>query len=238
MANRVHEIYRRIMNWGVKRGDIEVSPFALMDLPTPKNMRDRVLGPEEIKAVWGACYPMGYPWGPFFRLLFLTAQREREVSDMSWPEVDIDNGVWTIPADRTKNGLVHECPLSSLAIQEIKSLPRFNAGEYVFTTQFGRRPISGFSKAKMRADHYSGVKEWRIHDIRRTVRTGLAELGVPEIVGEKCLNHVERNILVKTYNRHAYLDEKRDALERWAGHVRDIVSPPPQNVVRMEHGAV
>ena len=236
MANRVHGIYRRIFNWAVKRGEIEANPFAMMDLPAPKIMRDRVLAPEEIKAIWNACYPLGYPWGPFFRLLFLTAQREREVANMSWPELDIDNGIWIIPGHRTKNGVEHECPLSSLAIQEIKTVPRFTAGDFVFTTQFGRRAISGFSKAKMRLDRYSGVTGWRIHDIRRTVRTGLAELGVPEIVGEKCLNHVERNMLVKTYNRHAYLDEKRDALERWAGHVRDIVRPPPENVVRMEHG--
>ncbi len=236
MANRVHEVYRRIMNWAVKRGDIEVNPFALMDLPTPKIMRSRTLDREEISALWEACYFMGYPWGSYFRLLLLTAQREREVADMTWSEVDIDNGVWTIPAERTKNGLPHECPLSSLAIKEIRSLPRFNAGDFMFTTQFGRRPVSGFSKAKMRLSRYSGVTDWRIHDIRRTVRTGLASLKVPQVVAERCLNHVERNALVRTYDLHEYFDEKREALELWSGHVRDIVSPPPENVVRMEHG--
>ena len=96
--------------------------------------------------------------------------------------------------------------------------------------------MSGFSKAKARIDRYSGVTGWRIHDLRRTIRTGMAELGIPEIVAERVLNHSEKNVLVRTYNRHHYTDEKRDALERWAGHVRDLVSPPPENVVRMEHG--
>jgi integrase len=234
-ANNVHGVYHRVMNWAVKRGDLDANPFALMDKPVPKVQRDRVLSANEMKAVWDACYPMGYPFGPLFRLLLLTGQREREVSDMTWGELDLDAKLWAIPGERAKNGLPHEVPLSTSAMQEIGTLPRFT-GQYVFTTQDGARPVSGFSKAKARIDRYSGVTGWRIHDLRRTIRTGMAELGVPEIVAERVLNHSEQNVLVRTYNRHHYTEEKRDALERWAGHVRDLVSPPPENVVKMEAG--
>ncbi len=75
---------------------------------------------------------------------------------------------------------------------------------------------------------------WRTHDLRRTARTGLAELGVPEIIAEKVLNHAPRNVLAKIYNRHEYADEKREALEKWAGKIRDLTEPPPENVVRLE----
>jgi integrase len=78
------------------------------------------------------------------------------------------------------------------------------------------------------------VTDWRLHDLRRTARTGLAELGVPEIIAEKVLNHSPRNILTTIYNRHEYADEKRDALERWALRLREITEPAPENVVRMK----
>jgi integrase len=233
-ANAVHRTYHAIINWAVRRGEVDANPFSLMGAPSPTVERTRLLAPDEIKAIWNACYMMGYPFGPFYRLLLLTGQRRDEVSGLWWRELDLRDRIWRIPGERTKNGLPHEVPLSSLVMQEIENLPRFKVSDYVFTTTDGERPVSGFSRSKRRLDRYSGVKDWRGHDLRRCVRTGMAELGVPEIVAERVLNHAERNVLVRTYNRYSYLDEKRDALERWAGHVRDIVSPPPENVVRME----
>ena len=112
----------------------------------------------------------------------------------------------------------------------------FRISPYVFSTTEGRRPVSGFSTFKRRADDLSEVKGWRLHDLRRTCRTGMAALGVPEIVSEKALNHAQEK-LVQTYNRHEYLDEKRDALERWAQRVMTIVTPPPENVVSMRESA-
>ncbi len=106
-------------------------------------------------------------------------------------------------------------------------------GDHVFTTTSGRRPVSGFSKMKARTDQLSGVAGWRLHDLRRTARTGLAELGIPQIVVEKVLNHAERNQLVQTYDRHHYAGEKRDALDLWANRLREIVEPPSANVVRL-----
>ncbi len=254
-ANRLHEIIRRIGRWAVRRDLIDLNPFADMDPPVDKVVRDRYLKPHEIEAVWNAWDMMGYPFGPFGKLLLATAQRLREVARMRWPEIDRDNAVWIIPGERTKSGRETEVPLSTLALEILDALPRFTEGDFVFTTTSGERPVSGFSKSKRRTDALileaareqaeengqdpDAVKPmppWRTHDLRRTARTGLAELGVPQIVAEKVLNHAERNVLVKTYDRHEYAAEKRDALERWASSLRAILEPPPDNVVALPAG--
>ena len=174
---------------------------------------------------------MGYPFGPLGQLLLLTAQRMREVGMMHRSEIDRENTVWILPADRTKSGREIEVPLSSLALNILGGLPQFTQGGYIFTTTSGLRPVSGFSKMKARTDNLARINGWRLHDLRRTARTGLAELGVPEIIAEKVLNHSPQNILTRIYDRHEYSDEKRDALERWAKRLREITEPPPENVV-------
>ncbi len=251
-AHRLHEIIRRIGRWAARRDRIGLNPFADMDPPVDKVVRDRYLKPHEIEAVWNAWDTMGYPFGPFGKLLLVTAQRLREVAQIQWSEIDSDNALWVIPADRTKSGRETEVPLSTLALEILDALPRFAGGEFVFTTTSGKSPVSGFSKSKRRTDtlvleaareqaeeagedpeSVEPMPHWRTHDLRRTARTGLAEVGVPQIVAEKVLNHAERNVLVKTYDRHEYADEKRDALERWALRLREITEPPPKNVVKL-----
>ena len=255
-AHRLHEIIRRIGRWAVRRDRIDLNPFADMDPPVDKVVRDRYLKPHEIEAVWSAWDAIGYPFGPFGKLLLATAQRLREVAQMQWPEIDYDNAMWIIPGKRTKSGREMEVPLSSLSLEILDTLPRFAGGDFVFTSMSGESPVSGFSKSKKRTDtlileaareqaeengqdpeSVKPMPPWRTHDLRRTARTGLAELGVPQIVAEKVLNHAERNVLVKTYDRHEYAAEKRVALERWALRLREITEPPPDNLVKLkEHG--
>ena len=232
-AHKLHETIKRTFSWAVDRDnyDIEVSPFAGMKPPVEKEVRQRALRDGEIKALLTACKMLDYPFGSVLRLLLLTGQRRNEVAEMQWSELELDVSEWVIPAGRSKSKREHLVPLSPAALGIIDSLPRF-AGPYVFTTTEGRRPVSGFSKAKTRVDALCGVSDWRIHDLRRTCRTGMAALGVPEIVGERVLNHLPRG-LSKTYNVHEYEDEKRDALARWAQRVSQIVTPPPANVVPM-----
>ncbi len=120
----------------------------------------------------------------------------------------------------------------------LDSLPRFTEGDCIFTTCDGLRPVSGFSKAKVRTDELllkqgATIENWRVHDLRRTCRTGMARLGVPEVVSERVLNHQAQG-LAKVYNQHEYLAEKRDALARWAQEVMNITEPPPENVVKLK----
>ena len=113
----------------------------------------------------------------------------------------------------------------------IESLPGFE-GPYIFTTTGGARPVSGFSKAKSRADTLSGVTGWRVHDLRRTVRTGLAALGINDTIAERVLGHAPAK-LVQTYNVHQYREEKADALELWSRHIMETIKPPPENVIKL-----
>src|SRR5262249_19962609 len=152
--------------------------------------RQRVLTDSEVALIWRATQGQirnsiesTYPGGPFVRLLLLTGARRNEVAQMTWDEVNLDHALWMIPAHRTKTGAPHEVPLSPMAVDLLKSLPRF-AGGFVFSANGGRAPIKGFGKFKdsvdMRAAELAppGLAEWRFHDLRRTARTNLSSLGV------------------------------------------------------------
>ncbi len=225
-ANKLHEIIRRVGRWASRRDMIATNPFADMDPPAGRVMRDRVLSHDEIREVWKACGVMKYPGGDFLKLCLLTGQRLSEVAGMTKDEVDLGAKTWTIPGSRTKNGQAMIVPLSAPARNAVKSLPKF-IGAHLFTTTAGKVPISGFSKFKVRADNLSGVTGWTIHDLRRTARTLLAEVGIPQEIAERCLNHVPRNRLAQIYDRHHYSEPMRIAFEKLGEHIMGIVAPKP-----------
>jgi integrase len=177
----------------------------------------------------------GRPWlsgrAVFARLLLLTGQRLREVAEMAWPEIELDKALWTIPADRMKADSAHEVPLAPQSIAILESLPHW-PGPYIFSTTGGERPISGFSKMKLRIDAAlaEAIPAWRFHDLRRTMRTGLGGLPVPPNVAEMCLAHAQPG-LHQVYDRHSYRDEKRRAFELWAARLKEIVEPGGQGNV-------
>jgi integrase len=189
--------------------------------------RQRVLTDGEIAAIGAATAAMGYPAGPFVRLLLLTGQRLREVSEMAWSEVDLDKALWTIAPSRMKNGAAHVVPLASESLALLRSVP-CGSGKYVFSTCGGRKPISGFSKLKSRIDAAlpEPITPWRFHDLRRTMQTGLSMLGVPDVVAELAIAHSQKGSH-RVYNQHGYLTEKRNAMERWEAHLRSICAPVP-----------
>jgi integrase len=200
-----------------------------------KAIRKRVLSDEELRALWQATEALDYPFGPFVKLLALTGQRRSDVSNARWPEFDLGKKLWTIPAERYKTDAPHVVPLCNDAVAILENLPRFTRGDYMFTTAFGVRPASGFSKLKLRLDKLLEGKmagPWILHDIRRTVRTQLSALPVADNVRELVIGHAQPG-LHQVYDQHAYVDEKRRALELWAARLNTIVNPPPLNVVPM-----
>jgi integrase len=228
---------RSLFNWAVAnpKFGIDLSPVDGLrpaKLIGRKEVRTRVLRDEELRAAWEAAGAMGYPYGPVFRLLILTGQRETEVSEMAWPELDLANRLWTVPAARMKGGAAHEVPLSPAAVALIGTLPRFTTGDFVFTTTTGAKPINGFSKAKARIDRLSGVAEWRIHDLRRTMRTHLSALPVQDLVRELVIAHAKPG-LHKVYDQHVYQAEKRECLVLWERRLMAIVEPPSCNELAM-----
>ncbi len=241
-ANRYLALIKKLFAWCVERGYIETSPAAAVKPPGREMSRDRVLTADEIRVVWQCCGSEGWPFGELFRLLMLTAQRLGEVSAMRWRDVDLNRAIWTVPAEIAKNGVANEVPLAPTAVAILERAPSPRNG-YVFPAQNGSiNPVSGFSKAKERLDRDitaaragAALGPWRLHDLRRTAASGMAELRIAPHVIERVLNHVSgsRAGVAGVYNRFGYLPEKREALEAWANRIAAIVDPAPVNVVRL-----
>jgi integrase len=229
-ANRALAAIKKLMNWCIDRAMIETSPVAALRPPTKEVARDRVLTDEEVIACWQAGACEGFPFAQFTQLLILTGQRRGEIAGMRWSELDLDKGVWTLPATRAKNATSHIVPLAPLAISILKSVPRFLGSNLVFTTT-GTSPISGFGRLKERLDIAVGLdtEDWRFHDLRRTMATNMAMMRIQPHIIEAVLNHKTGIVsgVAATYNRHAYLDEKREALELWANRIEGLVAPKP-----------
>jgi integrase len=235
---------RSLFNWAIAQGDygLDRSPCDRLKpkmVIGKKEARTRVLRDDEMRRMWRAADQMGYPYGRLFQFLALTGQRKSEVAEARWSEFDLKAKLWTIPAKRMKADAAHVVPLTQEALDLLESLPRFKSGDFLFSTSSGRKPVNSFSKAKLRIDELiSGdddrpaMDEWRIHDIRRTMRTGLSAFPVSDLVRELVIAHT-RPGLHKVYDQYAYLDEKRQALELWSARLRSIVTPPPENVVEL-----
>jgi integrase len=217
-ANRVAAMISIIGNFGLEEEILESNPATRIK-KTKEQSRDRVLSADEIRAVWKAFDE------PALKLLLLTGQRSNEVAEMTWSEVDLEAGIWTIAAERSKNRLSHRVPLVGEAARILRGLPR--EGERVF--QHGLR--GSFEDAR----DGSGVAHFTPHDLRRTVGTGLAELGIDRTVIKKVLNHSEsKNKDVTTiYDRHGYDNEKRDALTRWDERIKRILNGEWAIVIEM-----
>jgi integrase len=210
---------RAAYGWAIGRDLIAENPFAVVSVGAVAS-RDRVLSDEELRAVWRAAGGPG-AYDGIVRLLILTGQRREEVAAMTWDEVAPDLSIWTIPASRAKNGVAHIVPLSPQASAILQDAPRL--AKLVFQGRAG--VFNGFSKAKTSLDGASGVRGWRLHDLRRTVATVLQKLGVRLEVTEAVLNHVSgsRAGIVGLYQRHDWADEKRAALAAWGAHVAALV---------------
>ncbi len=226
-ANRALSAIKKLMNWCVMRGDIETSPVALLRPPTREIPRDRVLSDHEIRTIWQHSDAEGYPFGPFLKLLMMTGQRRAEVSDMRWSELNLDEGIWELPASRVKNARLHIVPLPAQAVEILRSLHRFLDSDFVFTTT-GRSAISGFGRLKERIEATlpESTPDWRFHDFRRTASTGMAKIGVAPHVIDAVTNHKSGVVsgVGATYNRYTYFNEKREALELWANELTKITT--------------
>ncbi|WP_175492690.1 tyrosine-type recombinase/integrase [Methylocapsa palsarum] len=239
-ARHIFAYLSKFFAWAAAHRYVKASPFAGLkakDLLVKPSARLRILNDDELAALWRATAALPYPSGPFVRLLLLTGQRLREVAEMAWSEVDIDKAVWTIPADRMKADAPHIVPLAPEAVVILKSLPRWT-GPFVFSTTGGHRPIANFSGIKEKADALlTNIENWRFHDLRRTMRTGLSALRIVDTVSELCIAHTQKG-LHRIYDQHSYIDEKRHAFEAWGCHVVAVCEPnAPSNIIRMNVGA-
>lgn len=204
MASRTVAYGKACYSWAIKRGSLKENPFSALPV-APIERRDRVLTDDELAAIWKASDPRT-SHGAMVRFLMLTGQRREEVAGATWEEVSPDLSSWTLPAKRAKNGVTHIVPLSQPARELLASLPR--GGDLIFPGRSG--VFNGWSKCKERLDAAAGVHDWRLHDLRRTLATGLQRLGVRLEVTEAVLNHTSgsRTGIVGVYQRHDWASEK------------------------------
>jgi integrase len=236
---------RAAFAWAIKRGSVAANPFAALPIAKGAAKRERVLSDAEVAQIWQAAGEVSEPFGPIIRLLILTGQRRGEVAGMTWGELSDDLTIWSLPGERTKNGIAHNVPLGAPTRSLLKAFERKEPGHHTDQLVFpgiSGTPFAGWSKAKVALDKaimgrrakaaQSGGKPpapltpWNVHDLRRTVATGLQRLGVRLEVTEAVLNHISgsRGGIAGVYQRHDWAAEKRAALDAWANHILSIVS--------------
>jgi integrase len=237
MANRIRALLRKIFNWGITSEIVESNPVYLVPAPGKEHPRERVLGEDEIRAVWNAIdadqnnaddshKKIKTLSAGIMKLRLLTAQRGAEVMSMEWDELDTEKGWWTIPGEKTKNSLSHRVPLIAPAlkiIREMKAAVGDGAySKFVFPSPKGDTHISNPRKALKRIQRATNI-DFVGHDLRRTAASMMTGMGIPRLTVKKILNHVESDITA-VYDRYSYDNEKREALEAWAKRLMIIVA--------------
>jgi integrase len=224
-ANRVRSSLAAFFGWCIREGFAETNPAAGGN-KNPEKSRERVLEDVELKAIWSATAD-GRDYSAIIRLLMATGCRVSEIGSLRFSEISAD--AIELPAERTKNKRTHVLPLSRVMRTIIDSRPRGDS-EYVF----GRdplRPFTGWSVSKDRLDEQLGdsVQSWTHHDLRRTVATRMADIGIAPHIIEAVLNHVSghKGGVAGVYNRSDYSEQKRHALNAWAEHLLGIVEGRP-----------
>jgi integrase len=242
VRNHATAAIRKMFSWATSR-DPELANPTIRLVMKRVTERDHVLSDTEIRNVWLATDRLISIFCPFTKLLLLTAQRRTEVAGMTWSELgDLDQAVWRIPSNRTKNGISQDVPRSPAAVHVLRQVPAI--GPYVFTSD-GKTSVSGYSNFKHSLDSAITVarrheasqngadpgsikpmERWTFHDLRRTAATIMAKQDVPPHVVEKLLNHTSGTIsgVAKIYNRHEYWEERKTAVEVLAEYIKNIVS--------------
>lgn len=214
-SNRTLALVRKIFNWGISVDLAERNPCSLLPRPAREKRRSHVLSASDIRLFWTALEEEKPGTSAALRLMLLTAQRGGEVLGMRWADVDLSEGCWTIPEERSKNGLPHRVPLSKPALEILQALrPRSVESPPVFH-------LSGIQKAIQRVRRRARI-ELRGNDLRRTAASSMASMGTPRLVIARILNHVETGVTA-VYDRHSYDREKREALEAWGRRLEEIL---------------
>lgn len=260
LANRARAAARTFFGWAIDKALIDENPFERTKPVAKEVPRKRYLSDDEIRILWRATEQLDWIWQAFFRLLILTGQRRDEVADCPWIEIDADDALWTLPEARTKNKCEHFVPLAPSVITILRNMPRVQIATEVngttklensplILTTTGTTPISGFSGAKKKLDKAMKritladaaklgcdpvvIAPWRIHDLRRSVASGMRRIGISLDIVERTLNHTSgvNGGLVAVYQVDELLPDRRRALELWAAHVVGLTVERESNII-------
>ena len=228
-ANRVQSLISAVFSWAVNEGRLEATPVYRMPKRTNEKVRERVLADDEIRQLWKATEDAGVI-GDAIRFGLITGQRRSEVAGMPRSELDMSraNPAWTIPSKRTKNGIIHRLPLAPMA-RRLLAERLIDGKAHVFAgrADSASGAISPDAVSRFMWKLNIGVPRATIHDMRRTVGTRMAAMGVPKDVRAAVLNHVSgarSSVTDAVYNQHDGIAEKARALRLWELRLRNILS--------------
>jgi integrase len=235
MANRAHGVLRKFFNWLCERDDDLTSPVIGVKAPAPERVRERVLNDDELCRLWLAAEAIGGREGACIKLLICTGQRRSEISHLKLREVG--NDVLELPATRMKGKQTHIVPLSTQAAAIIADMPKLvpqvpRPDSYIW----GESPVGHFHRIKDQLDGYmAGAPHWVVHDIRRSVASGMARIGIAVPVIEKILGHRKGTFagIVGVYQKYSFQAEMRIALQRWGDHIGRLVTGKAAKVVKL-----
>ena len=227
-SNRVLAVIRKLFNWARDKEIISYVPIA-PKVAKKEKARTRFLNDYEIVKFWKACEKESYPFGKLFQLLLITGQRRLDVASMRWSQVDINKRVWMLPAHATKLDKTHLVPLSTIAIDLLNSMPRLEACDLVFpSSRNNNYPVSGFGKVKKRICTFE--TDWRLNDLRRTVRINFTRLEIDYMICNKVLGYIDQSF-EGHYDPQDYRKQKKNALDKWAQLLTSILT---KNIVALD----
>src|SRR5262245_29380581 len=233
-ARRARAALSALYVWALGHGLAEVNPVVGTIAPEDAKSRERVLSASEIAALWRACGDDAH--GRIVKLLLLTGCRRMEICGLRWSELDLDTGTLRLPAERTKNGRPHSLALPPMAMGILASVPRVVGRDHWFGGRSGLGFTQWGAKRDLDAKLSDTVKPWRLHDLRRTAATGMADIGVQPHIIEAVLNHISGHKVgvAGIYNRSSYEREVKAALALWGDHVCALVEGGERKIVPMQ----
>ena len=226
-SNRVRAILSSMFNFGINRGVVDSNPVQHIKPLGKENKRKRVYTEAEVKKLWETFEAIHEPFSSLFKMLLICGQRAGETRLMKWE--DVTDNVWTIPAENTKAKRTQVLPLPELATKILDHRKTdLQASDYVFASTVNpTEPINWLQKVAGQVRTESKIEDFRLHDLRRTVATYMAELKVDRTTLGKVLNHkglAGDTQVTAVYDRHDYLEEKRNALNIWNNKLLEIIN--------------
>jgi integrase len=235
VAARARAQLSALFSWALAHGLCEANPVVGTLAPKGGQPRERVLSDAELAAIWRACGDDDH--GRCIKLLILTGGRRQEIGGIAFSEIDLERGTWTLPASRSKNGRAHTLPLLPAMRAIIEAVPRMVGRDQLFGAR--ANGFTGWSRGRTALDQRAGVRDWTVHDIRRSVATKLADIGVLPHVIEQILNHQSghKRGPAGIYNRSSYEREVRAALATWHDHLRTLIAGGKRKILQLPSAA-
>lgn len=227
-----HDHDPRTLHQAVQFG-LTINPVdAIPRDPSAERVGERVLGWTEVRELWNTDR-LSWPARQACRLLLVLGCRVNEVCGAAWSEFDLETGLWTLPAARSKNKREHLLPLPPLALSLLRELREIWPGDWLFPSRNSRTADKPWAITALSHAVRKGGYNWQGRDLRRTFKTLTGAIGIDKTIRDRIQNHAQQDVSSRHYDRHAYLDEKRVALEAWTNALSARLAG--ENVVALRH---